>query len=603
MRAILTGTAAALLLLSPLCRTVMADDYDCYKALNELCSERENVTESISFTLGSDEYTTDQGQNGTCTAVVFEPDSRIYIPLEALENELDISVADPADSQSISLFSGTGQDITAVAENGTIMADIGSVASALGLELEQDGDRLTVTDPYASHRLVVTGIENPELPDGCELLTLPYDTHIIGCDSRESARRICEYLNSIGANAAPDVTITLSDDEDTGTTAAEHLSWGTDYIKSDIFNERLLQKYGSAEQLESITVAVVDSGIDYTHPFLSGRVDFEKGYDFYDCDTDAMDEHSHGTHVAGIICDNTLSNVTLIPYKITDASGNTSLERLTCALICVIDSGADVVNLSLGSKDTAGEVKKVLAPLLEQLDERGVIAVTAAGNSLSDAAVYTPANIESCITVNACGSDGKFASAYSNYGDVIDICAPGSNIYSTVLNGRYGIKSGTSMACPHVSAAAAMLKTFDPNITPADAENILTDCADDAGITGFDVYYGYGILDLENLADLLMPPETDSCFFDTPSINGGMVTVRFKNEYTPENDALVTAAAYKDGIMSSCVICSVSGEAQSDDITIPINTDGCDTLKLFLLSDTEHMTPLCDALTTWLSGL
>ena len=594
-------TAAALLLLfSPLCVSAETTDSSCYKTLSEICLQEEDATESIIFTLGSNEYTTDQGRSGTCAASVFESNGKIYIPADTIENELDVEFQDFSDTDSIFLFSENEQKDRITVENGTVMIDIEAAAPILGLELERNDDKLTVTDPYASRRIVVTGNTNFETPSGCESLTLPYGTRIISCDTRESAHEICEYLNNkVGTNAAPDVTFTIYESKnDGGYLWNDHLSWGTDYIKSDIFNSRLLQKYGTINDLESISIAVIDSGVDYTHPFLSERIDLDKGYDFYNGDTDPMDNKGHGTHVAGIICDNTLANVTIIPYRITDDNGNATLSQLTAALERAIIDKADIINLSLGSKDLNGAVRKVLTPLFNEMTELGITAVAGAGNSQADASLYTPANITSCITVNACDQNGKFASSYSNYGDVIDVCAPGTQINSTIPQNQYGIKSGTSMACPHVSAAAAMLKSYNSSLTPYEIETAITECADDAGTDGFDILYGWGILNAEALADLYIP-EYQTCLFDGPDISDDSVSVRFIKPYIPSDGAVIAAAAYSNGTLMSFGTCNVSpGKNIADhEFTIPLNIKECDTLKLFMFKDLSSIDPLSDSYT------
>lgn len=301
-----------------------------------------------------------------------------------------------------------------------------------------------------------------------------YNIHTLIYNSREDADAAYEYYheNNIPVCRNEELSVT----EDTG--SSTYLSWGTPYIGSDIFIEGLKRLYGN-ETMPDITVAVIDSGIDYTHPFLMNRVDASRGYDYYNNDSDPMDDHHHGTHVAGIIADNTTSNVTLIPIKITSADGGTSYTIFESGIKKAIELDADVINLSLGSTSQLSStdvvnLKKIFEPVFAEAESKGIIICAAAGNGAFNSDYIFPAFIESAITVANCKSDGTIAST-SNYGSVIDLTAPGTSIYSTypVNKGSYATISGTSMACPFAAASTALLKTINKNITPQEADNML----------------------------------------------------------------------------------------------------------------------------------
>lgn len=577
--------------------TAHAEDNSCFERLSDLCKSTENLTESITLTIGSGDYISDTGIRGTSDAAVSERSGSIYVPSNILSDAFDLD-----GGSEVSLFSYDTE------------TDIFKYADELGLTTELDGDILTITDPYASGRIVIYGAdETMSFADG-EAIRLPHGITVVDCGSRDAARELCSSIN--GGNgtdkviAAPDVRITLSESDDRGYLWADHLSWGAEFVVSDSFALQLLQKYGAANKLKTVNIAVIDSGVDYTHPFLAARVDEEKGYDFYsedivsgsdddtkdeneddsNQDNDPMDEHGHGTHVAGIICDNTLSNVRIIPFKITNASGKSSVSQLTAALNMAIDSGADIINMSLGAYDADGSVTALLTPIFKKLETLGITAVAASGNNKTNAASYAPANIDYCITVSACDSDGNFASSYSNYGNVIDICAPGSWIYSTVLDGKYGSKRGTSMACPFVSAAAAMLKSMDPELTPKDITDKLTYSARDAGEEGFDKYYGWGILDIGSLSELYTPQGAPiyAAHADDDSITA---RVDLSSEDMPCTTA---AAVYSGGILISAA--SAKTES-SGEYTLPVSLKGGDTVKLFVFDSVERLSPRCNIYT------
>ncbi len=478
---------------------------------------------------------------------------------------------------------------------------------------EQSGENSAVKDPYYSGRIAVTA--DPDAAEDIytddfgaeEALTSPFGIRVLQYGTPSEAREACGYLNTIdGVNAVPDVTFELFETDETGYLWGDHIGWGAEFIKSDIFNERYLSAIGSLDNAKTVNVAVIDSGVDHTHPLLSGRIDTEKGYDLYDGDSDTMDENSHGTHVAGIICDNTLPNVRIIPYKITNGSRQTTLSRLMEALKMAANDGADIVNLSLGSEDPELSVKRTLEPYIEKLEEKGITVVVSSGNYSMDAAKVSPANIESCITVSACKSGGVFDAEYSDYGEVIDVCAPGTDVNSTIPGGGYGIKSGTSMAAPYVTAAAAMIISADNDLSASEVERLITENAEDAGAEGFDVLYGHGLLDMENTADSLFgaqaeesqPAEAEQGFAE-PVSQDGSVRVTLKNIEAREDGAVIAAASYKSGELFSIGTAEIDPNEEISDVEreVTLDHDGCDTVKLFLLESLDSLTPICKAYT------
>lgn len=280
---------------------------------------------------------------------------------------------------------------------------------------------------------------------------------------------------------------------------APYLSWGVRYIGSDRFMDGLIKDYGSVRNMPDVTVAVIDSGIDYTHPRLKGRIDTYNDYDCYNNDNDAMDDNHHGTHVAGIITDNTLENVKLIPIKITDDDGNTDTNYMKEGLKKALELDIDIINISIASPTMLNEsaisgLKSTFDPLFDAAHRRGITICISAGNGAHNANYIFPAFMENTIIVSNCQSDGTIYSG-SNYGSVVDLAAPGTDIYSTypVSKGSYKSLTGTSMAAPFVSAAAALLKTMDSDITPPMIERVLKENVNPILKSG-SRYYGNGIL-------------------------------------------------------------------------------------------------------------
>ncbi|MBI2932800.1 MAG: S8 family serine peptidase [Planctomycetes bacterium] len=268
---------------------------------------------------------------------------------------------------------------------------------------------------------------------------------------------------------------------------------------------------GSAQ----VVVGVVDTGIDYTHPDLAanmwlnsdeipgngvdddgnGRVDDRYGYDFANNDGNPMDDHYHGTHVAGTIgavgnngvgVSGVCWTVRLMALKFLGASGSGSLSGAVSAIQYAIANGAHVLSNSWGG----GGYSQALRDAIAAAHNAGIVFVAAAGNRNTDAMFY-PAGYPNVIAVAATNHNDAKA-FFSNYGFHIDVAAPGVSVYSTKPSNQYGALSGTSMACPHVSGLAALLKSRNAMLTPDQIEGIIKASADDRGDPGWDPIYGTG---------------------------------------------------------------------------------------------------------------
>ncbi len=245
-----------------------------------------------------------------------------------------------------------------------------------------------------------------------------------------------------------------------------------------------------------ITVAVIDTGIDMAHPDLAANI-LNGGVSCIRR-TNANDDNGHGTHVAGTIAaiDNAIGvrgvapKAKLIPVKVLDRNGSGTWSSVICGIDWVTahasQYGIKVANMSLGGLGTSDNNCGVsnndpLHAALCHSRDAGVAYVVAAGNSAADAAYSVPAAYDdSVITVSALadsnglpggtglatnyGPDDTFA-MFSNFGSVIDLGAPGVNIFSTWKGGTYATLSGTSMASPHVAGAAALYLNSHPGST------------------------------------------------------------------------------------------------------------------------------------------
>lgn len=252
-----------------------------------------------------------------------------------------------------------------------------------------------------------------------------------------------------------------------------------------------------------VRVAVIDSGVDYAHPDLAGP--YLGGYDFFNGDADPMDDHGHGTHVAGTIAAamNNLTgtpadeegvagvapNAEIFAYKVCGANGTCSDFAIQQAIAASVADGARVINMSLGGAQFSQSTYEAV----QDAWNAGVVVVAAAGNGGTTALTY-PAGYDNVISVGAFNEDHDRAS-FSNYGSWVDISAPGAVIMSSYRmsgcatadspgdTGCYTWSSGTSMAAPHVSGAAALVWSRPDVTSNSQVASILLNSADPVGVS------------------------------------------------------------------------------------------------------------------------
>jgi subtilisin family serine protease len=253
-------------------------------------------------------------------------------------------------------------------------------------------------------------------------------------------------------------------------------------------------------------VAVVDTGVDATHPDLAGVV--LAGTDFVSPGGDGRnDPNGHGTHVSGIIAavgDNGIGvaglaqGAKILPVRVMGADGSGYDSDAAAGVVWASDHGANVINLSLGGPDRS----TVMDSAVQYALSKGVSVVVAAGNDATPTAdpVEWPAADPGVLAVGAVDSSG-IRPSWSSTGAHLAVAAPGVDILSTVPvttqdPSGYASWSGTSMAAPFVSAAAALLRHTQPGLTAAGVRSRLMATADDLGLPGFDSLYGAGRVDV-----------------------------------------------------------------------------------------------------------
>ena len=255
-----------------------------------------------------------------------------------------------------------------------------------------------------------------------------------------------------------------------------------------------------------INVAVLDTGIDWTHPDLAPNV---KGAVSFVPGQTAMDGNSHGTHCAGTIAAATNGSgvVGVAPeawlhaVKVLANNGSGQWSWLINGLNWCVQNKIQIASMSLGG----GGAPAALEAMCNAAFNAGVLLVAAAGNSGPGMnTVGQPGKYKNVIAVSAIDSANVIAE-FSSRGPEVELSAPGVQVLSTVPGGGFGTKSGTSMACPHVAGGAAVVWGSHRFATNVQIWNLLASTADNLGPPGWDVRYGYGRLDVDQAALAMVP--------------------------------------------------------------------------------------------------
>lgn len=284
-------------------------------------------------------------------------------------------------------------------------------------------------------------------------------------------------------------------------------NWALDVINApEVWNQNITGN--------GIVVAVVDTGVDYTHPDLDGNIwrnpgeiagngidddrngyiDDIRGWDFVSGDNNPMDLDwdGHGTHVAGAIAaernnfgiTGVAYNAKIMPVRVLDTFGDGFLNNIAAGIRYAADNGANVINLSLGSEFNSSNV---VNDAIQYANNKGSVVVMAAGNAGLGQPGYPARNADRWgIAVGSIDVSGRMDDDSNRAGSrPLDyVVAPGVDIYSTTPDNTYETYSGTSMSTAQVSGVAALVLNANPNLTPAQVEYILTTTANRNGLTG-----------------------------------------------------------------------------------------------------------------------
>jgi subtilisin family serine protease len=281
-----------------------------------------------------------------------------------------------------------------------------------------------------------------------------------------------------------EVSTTLSSlkkDEEVAYAEVDQLAY-TQGIPNDTYFSKQAQDFAAMNVIEAwddynpqkeVTVAVVDSGIDLQHPELHSRL--VEGKNFINENEPPTDNTGHGTHVAGVVgaitnnkagISSPSKNVKLMPVKVFEGK-TTYMSTVIEGIYYAADHGADIINLSLGSYSNM----KALEDAVQYAVNKGILVVSAAGND-NDHAVLYPANYSNVLGVGSIDSVTLRKSDFSNYGEKVNVSAPGTNIFSTWINGYHSL-GGTSMATAMASSVSSVVKQQYPFLTGLQVKDVL----------------------------------------------------------------------------------------------------------------------------------
>lgn len=276
-------------------------------------------------------------------------------------------------------------------------------------------------------------------------------------------------------------------------------NWAYDILE---IPETLAYFSSSGEDYADITVGVIDTGVDYTHELLADRITrTDLNFSSSGNENDCMDDYGHGTSVAGIVALSTPDNVKIEPYKLLNNNGKCTTSELYCLLEYIINMNdkPDVINMSFRIPDHDNEIDSTL---FEDLVNAGITVSVSAGNDTSEVKYIKPASIESMITVSA-SDENNNRCKWSNFGDLVDIAAPGnSTIYTAEMGGGYREDfGGTSAAAPFVAAAAATVLMQNEKLSPAEVESKIKETAVPIQKRSYFTWCGAGLVNFYSLID------------------------------------------------------------------------------------------------------
>src|SRR6266542_3255948 len=311
----------------------------------------------------------------------------------------------------------------------------------------------------------------------------------------------------------------------------------------------------------NVIVAILDSGVEATHPDLASQL--VPGWNFMDNNADTSDVRGHGTGVAGTVAAASYNGTgvasvawgcRLMPIRIADTNGYGYASAMSSGLVWAADHGSRVANISYGNVSAMSSVNTAA----QYFQSKGGVVTISAGN---EATFDSTADNPLFLMVSATDSTDTLAS-WSNKGNNVDVSAPGVNIVTTGLNATYGYASGTSFSAPIVAAVAALILSANPSLTPAQVQDIIRTSADDLGTPGFDTSYGWGRVNASKaLTAAGGPPPTDTA---TPT-----ATITAPSAAATVSGSASISVSASDNVGVTRVECYINGTLAGTSSTTP----------------------------------
>ncbi|WP_114326685.1 S8 family serine peptidase [Candidatus Colwellia aromaticivorans] len=379
--------------------------------------------------------------------------------------------------------------------------------------------------------------------------------------SKGKLNQLRTHIINVPANAEQAIVKALSNNPNIEFAELDLLVKPSEIIANDTYygnawhlNKMQLPTAWESAKGNGVVVAVLDTGVDSNHSDLSANM--VAGWNSVSNNSDTSDVYGHGTWVAGVVAatSNNGSGVTsiawhssIMPIRITNQSnGYAYWSDVANGLTWAADHGADIANISY-SVTTSSSVTNAA----QYMRNKGGLVVASAGNEGANLNCTDNASI---ITVSATDSADNKAS-WSNYGNCLDVAAPGVGIWTTYLNNGYGRVNGTSFASPATAATLALIKSANPNLSNDELENILETSADKTKSGGvFSSYYGHGRVDAAAAVAMAQQAPTidqqaPTVAITSPTENSTQAGIFTIAANAQDNMAVSSVKLYADGVL------------------------------------------------------
>ncbi|MEW5944641.1 MAG: S8 family serine peptidase [bacterium] len=497
----------------------------------------------------------------------------LYVPADCT-----LTLPGEPGAQDAIIYAAFGDDRISSLPDGTR-----HVARELLIQAEGGADETLVVEKVGALGGRVTGV-NPfvklyqvEFPDGTDVAA--------AADSLSAAPGIRAAVVNV-VLVLPDY---VPDDPPYSAEAPQEQRWAWDRIGAP----RVWTPDAAAG---SPLIAVVDTGVDGTHPDLAGRAVPGKSF-VAPGEPGNADANGHGTHVAGIIAAaagngagiaGVCRDCRILPLKVCAVSGDCPFFTVLNGIVHAANEGARVINVSLAAADAPPQATAVFQSVVDYAAGKGALVVAAAGNAAGDAADTIPAALDNLLAVGATDRTDRRA-PFSNSGAVVDLAAPGVSIYSLEPGGGAAFRQGTSTSAGFVSGAAGHLLAVQPALTAPELRGILLDTAvalpgeDLLGAGRLNLYAAHlrlnpenqppRILDLKVSASVVNPGESVQASFGMYDPDGDVMSYRWEIEAgtlsTPPGSVVTWTLPHEPGTYRIAVhVTDGRGGAVSESVSV-----------------------------------